>query len=249
MEIRSIKNILFAGILLFAVATRLSAQTPDWTMLTPELGGTLKLGLAVGDDSKWFSDFKTVKEKSRDMETIVTLKDDIGGKSEISYIIRPLKDSKGAVMQLTAKNLPENARLIWTYGGASNQTPDETATGIQPHDCFENVFSIEGNSFTLYYGTSRKLKIMEGLTPPGEKLRLGDANQQETPLQLLHSGKKTTAQVLTSEVTLENETAYYFCFYFLNPKADYNYYMLPKLFENGSYVVNKETEWMKSTPD
>jgi len=35
----------------------------------------------------------------------------------------------------------------------------------------------------------------------------------------------------------------------LNPKADYNYFMLPRLFEDGYYRVNEETEWMKSTPD
>ncbi len=226
------------------------AQDPDWSMLAPELGGTLRLGVANSNSSKWFADFKTIKEKAQEHEVIFTLKDEIISKGEIKYHIRFLKDSKGAVIKLTTNNIPENIKLIWTYGGASNDVkPEGWKTVLVPDDCYKNVFSIEGNSFTLYYGTSRKLRVLEALVPPGEEPRLADAKQQESPLKLLHSGKKTDAQVVASQSKLIANEALYFCFYFLNPKADYNYFMLPELFENRSYMVNKQTEWMKSTPD
>ncbi len=241
-------NILLIGLLL-CLPCFLIGQTSDWTLRTPELGGTLRLGVVSGEKSLWFSDFSKIKEKKTREELIISLKDDLIGKGEIDFVIRPLKDSDGAVMKLVTKNLPEGVSFIWAYGGASNEIAEEEFNPIRPKDCSENVFSIEGNSFTLYYGTSRKLKILEALTPPGEALRLADAKKQDTPVELLNSGKKSDAQVVASVFDIKNDSAYYFCFYYLNPKADYNYFMLPKLFEDGSYQVNKETEWMKSTPD
>jgi len=241
----------FAFLLAFLCLGFVKAQNPDWSLLTPKLAGTLRIGVSTQGASKWFSEFASVKMKSSEKEIKYILKDELIGKGVIEFLIRPLEDSKGAVMKLNSDNIPKGLQLIWTYGGASNNKVDIEMWKpvILPKDCYQNVFSIEGNSFTLYYGNSRKLKILEGLTPAGGKLRLADANQQTNPIQLLKSGKKTVAQVLTADFKMVDGQDYYFCFYFLNPAADYNYFMLPKLFEEGSYRVNKETEWMKSTPD
>ncbi|WP_321321669.1 DUF4450 domain-containing protein [Labilibaculum sp.] len=242
---------IFAFLLAFLCLGFVKAQNPDWSLITPELAGTLRIGVASQGTSKWFSEFKSIKLKSSEKEKKYILKDEILVKGAIEFLIRPLADSKGAVMKLCGENLPKDLQLIWTYGGAANKDVDSSRwlPAILPEDCYQNVFSIEGNSFTLYYGNSRKLKIIEGLTPPGGTLRLADANEQANPIQLLKSGKKTVTQVLTADLKMVDEQNYYFCFYFLNPTADYNYFMLPKLFEEGSYRVNKETEWMKSTPD
>ncbi|MFA9370186.1 MAG: DUF4450 domain-containing protein [Labilibaculum antarcticum] len=240
-----------AFILAFLCLGFVKAQNPDWSLLVPKLAGTLRIGVSTEGNSKWFSEFASVKLKSSEKEIKYILKDELLGKGVVEFLIRPLTDSKGAVMKLSSKNIPEDLQLIWTYGGASNKDVEigKWLPIILPDDCYQNVFSIEGNSFTLYYGNSRKLRILEGLTPPEANLKLADAYQQASPFQLLQSGKKTVAQVLTADVKIVAEKDYYFCFYFLNPMADFNYFMLPKLFEEGSYRVNKETEWMKSTPD
>ncbi len=242
------KSFLFLIVVLCAPCFSM-AQAPNWSLLTPQLGGTLRFGFAIENQSKWFTDFSKIKHKITESEEIYTLTDPILGKGSLIFTIRKLKDSKGAVMQLSSNHLPENAKLIWCYGGASNNDVQDWVPQIMTEDCYQNVFSIEGNSFTLYYGTSRKLKILEALTPPGEKVRLADAQKQQNPAVMLTSGKKTTYQMAASEFDMVDGELYYFCFYFLNPKADYNYDMLPKLFQDRSYIVNKETNWMKSTPD
>ena len=242
---------IFTLLLAFLCMGFLKAQNPDWSLLAPKLAGTLRIGVSLEGNSKWFSEFASIKLKSSGKEMKYILKDKILAKGTIEFVIRPLADSKGAVMKLRGDNFPENLKLIWTYGGASNKNVDldRWEPKILADDCYQNVFSIEGNSFTLYYGDSRKLRILEALTPSADRLRLADANQQGNPLQLLQSGKKTVAQVLAADVKIVAAQDYYFCFYFLNPTADYNYFMLPKLFKEGSFRVNKETEWMKSTPD
>jgi len=242
---------IVAFLLAFLCIGFLDAQNPDWSLLTPKLAGTLRIGVSTDGNSKWVSEFSSVKIKSSEKEVKYTLKDEIIGKGVIEFLIHPLNDSKGAVMKISGTGFPEDLKLIWTYGGASNKDINIEAwmPKILPKDCYQNVFSIEGNSFTLYYGNSRKLKILEALTPPGGILRLADANKQADPTQLLQSGKKTVAQVLAADLKIVAKNDYYFCFYFLNPMADYNYFMLPKLFEEGKYRVNKEIKWMKSTPD
>jgi len=254
MKIKSLNTVLHAcctllGLMLFQYTF---AQNTNWSVLTPKLAGTLKLGVINGNESKWFSDFFKIKEKSNSKETIYTIKDHIIGNGKIELIIRSLTDSKGNILKVNFTDIPANTKLIWAYGGASNKKTDahNWIPNIKPNDCYQNVFSIEGNSFTLYYGTSRHLKILEALTPPpSSHLRLSDAYRQNSPIDLLRSNKSTSAQILTANVIIPKSESLYFCFYFLSPKADYNYFMLPKLFEKGSYRVNDETEWMKSTPD
>ena len=228
-----------------------SAQQPDVTFLTPKLAGTLRMGIEVNGESKWLTDFSSIKTKEKENRIEYTLNDALIGKGRISWIIKKLKDSEGAVMKWSSDKMPEGAKLIWAYGGASNEVVElqSKKTMLLPEYCYQNVFSIEGHSFTLYYGTSRSLRILEVETPPGDKLRLCDANKQANPLQLLNSGKDNKAQVVGSSVSLQAADELYFCVYYLNPKADYNYFMLPQLFEDGYYRVNEETEWMKSTPD
>ncbi len=228
-----------------------SAQQPDVTFLTPKLAGTLRLGVEVNGESKWLADFSSVKRKENENQVQYILKDDFIGKGKVTWIVKRLADSEGAVMKWSSDKMPKGAKLIWAYGGASNEEvkhkPKQNM--LLPEYCHQNVFSIEGHSFTLYYGTSRSLRILEVETPPGHKLRLCDANKQANPLQLLNSGKDNKAHVVAANVPLSTTDELYFCVYYLNPKADYNYFMLPRLFEDGYYRVNEETEWMKSTPD
>ncbi|MCU4162939.1 DUF4450 domain-containing protein [Carboxylicivirga caseinilyticus] len=243
-------NLSLGLILCWGTINALALQ-PDVTFLTPRLAGTLRLGVEVNGESKWLSDFSSVNKKEKANQTEYTLKDAFIGKGKISWIIKELTDSEGAVMKWSSDNMPDGAKLIWAYGGASNgvvqHTPEKNM--LLPEYCDQNVFSIEGHSFTLYYGTSRSLRILEVETPPGDKLRLCDANQQKYPLQFLNSGKNNKSHALGSSVPLQSNDELYFCVYYLSPKADYNYFMLPQLFEEGYFRVNEETEWMKSTPD
>ena len=92
-----------------------------------------------------------------------------------------------------------------------------------------NVFSVEGQAFTCYYGESIKLRTLQAVTPTDD-IRLSNGHQDKTPLQLYESGKRTDRPVLAGRCPLTANGKLYFCFYEQNAQADYNYFMLPELF-------------------
>lgn len=226
------------------------AQLPDRSFFVPELSGTLRFGLAKGEQSIWLAEIKDKIEmqKSKDETVYVITHKNWIGEGTIQFFVNELKDTKGIIIRLTASNVPADVKLMWAFGGSSGDTKP-VQTIIQPELCKDNVFSIEGNAFTVYYGTSRALKVFQGVVPPISDILLSDARKQETPLKLYSSGKKTDAPALSGSMPLENNKSFYFCFYKQNPAADYNYFLLPSLYENGSVILPNSKEWMKSTPD
>lgn len=189
--------------------------------------GTFRLGIVVGDESRWLDECKLKKTGDR----IYIIKDALLEKGEVRLVICPLTDTKGFVMEVSGSRLPENTSLCWAFGACNEDEslPQEGAV-ISPEACRDNVFSDEENAFTVYYGESMGLRITSGLMPPGSELRLSDARKQETPLELYDSGKKTDAPVLSGLYPWATQETCYFCFYKQNSKADYNYFMLPELF-------------------
>lgn len=57
-----------------------------------------------------------------------------------------------------------------------------------------NVFSVEGQAFTCYYGESMKLRTLQAVTPTDD-IRLSNGRQDKTPL-LLYESKRTDRPVL-----------------------------------------------------
>ena len=143
----------------------------------------------------------------------ITPKDKIEG---ISFQWKPLTDSRGFILQVSITSLSDADTLFWSFGDCR---PDADV----------NVFSVEGQAFTCYYGESMKLRTVQAVTP-SKDIRLSDGQQDQTPLSLYQSGKKTTRPLLAGRCPLTPNTRLYFCFYEQNEKADYNYFLLRELF-------------------
>lgn len=93
----------------------------------------------------------------------------------------------------------------------------------------QSVPSIEGRQTVIYYGTSRALRTVNVIAPG------------VTVLVDYHD--------IGGRVELKKDESAYFVIYKLNPKADYNEYMVERLHETGSYIVNGSEQWMESTPN
>ena len=190
--------------------------------------GTFRLGIVVGNESRWLDEC----EQKRTGDRTYMIKDTLLGKGEVKLMICFLTETKGLLVEVSGSRLPENLSLCWAFGACNE---DKSVWGKDasnsPQACKDNVFSDELNAFTVYYGESMALRVTQGITPLGSELRLSDAHRQASPLQLYHSGKKTDAPVVSSLYSWDTKEKCYFCFYKQNVKADYNYFMLPELFE------------------
>ena len=129
-----------------------------------------------------------------------------------------LTNTKGFITEVYIKDIPRGSELFWSF------------SGTEPALCKDNVYSVEGCAFTVYYGESMALRTIQACTPPGSEIRLSDAHRQSSPLAFFHSGKKTDAPALAAKLPVQSGEKYYFCFYRQNAFADYNYFMLEEVF-------------------
>ncbi len=249
-------------VLLVAVSLTLKAAAPNTTVLRkaadktlvlaqngtdfgffmPETGGYLFTGLMVGEKSLWLRDAKQLKSQVSNRGWEVQVNDPILGTGQLRLEVQPLTDCNGLVLKITGKSLPEGLNFVWAYGGGSYDTlPAAKMTFLQPEQCHDNVFSREINAFTMYYGTTAKLKVMMGVMPLQTETRLSDAKKLTSPLAFWNSGKKTDSPALAGSNSLLSGESYYYCIYRQNQLADYNYYLLPALFAKEAMLKTTTT--------
>jgi len=209
----------------------LACKTPEFSFHFPQMAGNFKLGLISSQKSLWCNELKIVKLKKSPGKLTYTLEDNLLKEGKIIVRVSKLTDSDGLIMEVEGVNLPDGLDLFWSFGGSyAVELPNKRDSSLKPEYCKDNVFSVEGNAFTVYYGESLNLKVVQAVVPDNSDIRLSDAHKQSTPLAFHQSGKKTDAPALTGTSRLVNGKLY-FCFYVQNAKADYNSFMLPELFK------------------
>ena len=99
----------------------------------------------------------------------------------VSFQWKALPDSRGFILEVEVASAPEADALFWSFGDCQ---PDSDI----------NVFSVEGQAFTCYYGESMQLRTLQAVTPTDD-IRLSDGHKDATPLMLYESGKRTDRPV------------------------------------------------------
>lgn len=196
-------KILVIDFLLWSIGTSVHAQGNTLSYSMPDGSGTLKLGIIENDSSQWL-----------DMQ-----------RHELHVQCYPLSDTKGFILEVESPR--QDTLLSWAFGGCDAHT---SKNDIDPADCKDNVFNVEGTQITVYHGKVMQLKTTHLIVPSASVIRLSDGHRQATPLTLFTSGKKTDAPVLAATCPLRKGEKVYFCAYKANQKADYADYMLPQLF-------------------
>ena len=106
----------------------------------------------------------------------------------VSFQWKALPDSRGFILEVEVASAPEADALFWSFGDCQ---PDSDI----------NVFSVEGQAFTCYYGESMQLRTLQAVTPTDD-IRLSDGHKDATPLMLYESGKRTDRPVLAGRCSL-----------------------------------------------
>lgn len=191
-----------------------AGDLPEFAMYMPGMGGNLKFGLIVGNQSKWLIAASDIEARYRAGSMVYKIKDPLLGKGVLHMQVLALSMAEGLVLKARFENVTADISLFWAFGGASGKTfsrsgdmgPDpESVFYLKAENCKDNSYEIKGNSFVLGYGKTKKLIGVF----PSSALKIGDAADQETPAGLDRSlGKEHP--VITGKLKVQQAKDFYF---------------------------------------
>lgn len=262
-----------------------TSDFPEFGLYMPNLGGSVYMAIATPTTTTWIKDMESIESRFKSGQRTYIIKDKKHlGNGMLAIDAVALCDGDGLVVKYQAKNVPAGTKILWIYGGASNERfSREGDIGADPANsfyikatnCKDNVYDIDKNTFTLFYGmNTRPLSLDEayenpktidksritsvalptntlritGTFPKEATIREVDGNLIEQLDKLVNS-ERTKNPVILAEYAISN-TPFYFEMH--NPKshADFTYSQLAKAFDKGIEFRTKIASTMKvNTPD
>lgn len=254
-----------------------AGDLPEFAIYLPGMGGNLKFGLLNGKESKWLIDANKIETRYRAGKMVYAIKDSLLGNGRLMLTVLACHDREALMVKIEGANVPDGVQLISVYGGATGQkfsrdgdigADPESSFYLKPEYCKGNVYRINGNAFSLYYGSQSlseeqryeiqykpvtdsgktMLKTITGVFPPSPALKICDANQQASPLQLV-SSVDSLISVVASQTTFSSSPLYFFI---QNGKAgnEPSYDSLPRIFDEAERSRKALAGRIKvSTPD
>jgi hypothetical protein len=149
-----------------------TSDFPEFGLYMPNFGGSVYLALSSKDTVIWVRNAKEIVSQYEKGVRSYTIKDPILGKGTLQITALAFSDADGMIVKSRAENLTEGIKLIWIYGGASNERfAREGDIGADPKDCFYikgknaegNTFELKGNQFVNFYGTNKKVRLPDSI--------------------------------------------------------------------------------------
>jgi hypothetical protein len=274
---RRFNRALYGGNTAFRVE---AGDLPEFALYLPGMGGNLKFGVVNTNGSKWLIGADKIKTRYRPGSMVYRINDSLLGVS-ISITVLSLYEQEGIIVKVEGGKSNNDSHLIAAYGGATGikfsrdgdiGADPESSFYLKPEYCADNVYLIDKNRFTIFYGSKRALTEEEryeiqnnpkrekdssdnrqnlrsiiGVFPSSALLKLADANEQRTPDSYLESSQSSLPS-LCADVKLNEQPVY---FLILNSKvSSLNYTDLPVLFERTEARRQELANRIKvSTPD
>ncbi|MCR4414457.1 MAG: DUF4450 domain-containing protein, partial [Thermoguttaceae bacterium] len=173
-----------------------AGDLPEFLLCLPGKGGTLRLGIASGDRSKWLFEADRVVARYRAGAMQYVIRDGLLGPGSLALDVLPRPESEGVVLRVSPSADAKAGELVWAFGGASgfNQWTNldtcgycpESVCWLKPEDCEKNQFQIIPTGFELR-SPAHKGRPMVGTVPRESRLKIADADQLGTPAGLLAS--------------------------------------------------------------
>ncbi|MCD8260939.1 MAG: DUF4450 domain-containing protein [Bacteroides sp.] len=203
-----------------------TSDFPEFGLYMPRLGGSVYLAIASPSGTRWVKEMESIESRFKSGQRTYIIQDKkYLGEGVLTVDAVALADGDGFVVKYQGKDIPAGTKIVWIYGGANNQrfsregdlgADPANSFFIQPQNCKGNIYQIDKNRFTLFYGTntremtneerSRALQIT-GVFPTGTTIREADGNRIDDLPGLLNSGK-TGHPVIIAEYTMESEPFY-----------------------------------------
>ena len=189
---------------------------PEFSMYLPGRGGNLRLGIKAGGRVMWLKDASHIETRYRPGELIYEIRDKaLGARASVRLEVLAYADTEGFIVRARATGFSGAARLLWAYGGVNGQRGARDGDigtesvsisqyfQLQPSFTDDNAFELGTGGFTLRSAHA----IIVGVTPPGAKQHIGNADHWNDLSTLLSDAVEATSKrkVVVGEAPLSNE--------------------------------------------
>ena len=195
-----------------------ASDVPEMLLSLPGKGGTLWLGIANGDASKWLHKADDVVARYRAGAMRYEVRDSLLGRGKLTVDIVPMGESEGTLIQVSASKNAAAVDLVWLFGGASGfkngwafdtaRYCSEAKVLLVPQDCAKNEFKITEAGFELRAPCHGSRPVV-GTMPPGSKLKIANADSLKSPNSLWESSAKQLP-ILVGRRTLKSSEPLFF---------------------------------------
>jgi hypothetical protein len=143
-----------------------AGDLPEFALYMPGMGGNFKLGIWLGNKSKWLTEASYIKAIYRPGSMIYEIKDPILSNGVLYLTVLALADGEGMIIKTEAKNIQPKIELVCAFGGASGKkfsrdgdigADPESSFYLHADNCKDNSYTLDKNSFHLLYGTGKVL--------------------------------------------------------------------------------------------
>ena len=171
-----------------------AGDLPEFALYMPRLGGTLRLGIIRGDQSKWMIEADQIEARYNNGSMRYTISDELLDGGELKLKLLALADADGMILKMEGEDLPEDVQLFWVYGGASDKrfsregdlgADPESVFYLKPEHCADNEYKVDVSSFSVHYGKPDNRKCIQGIVPFYSIIRVADAANQANPLEFM----------------------------------------------------------------
>lgn len=236
---RRFNRALYGGNTAFRVE---AGDLPEFALYLPGMGGNLKFGLIKNNRSKWLIDANKIEAGYRPGSMIYNIRDSLLGTGTLMITVLSLYEREGLIVKLETRNVDDDVQLIAAYGGVTGQkfsrdgdigADPESSFYLKPEYCSGNIFSINRNEFSVFFGSKKPLteedryeiqnfpnqkrdslnekadfKKLVGIFPSTSRLKLSDANKQQTPVEFYQS-TSSSFPALCGEMKLHDQPLYF----------------------------------------
>jgi len=236
---RRFNRALYGGNTAFRVE---AGDLPEFALYLPGMGGNLKFGLINDNRSKWLINADKIETRYRGGSMIYEVRDSLLGNGSVIITVLSLFQSEGLIVRIESKNIGPGIQLVAAYGGATGLkfsrdgdigADPESSFDLKPEYCTDNIYSINKNQFSLYFGSKKPLteeeryeiqnfpkqkkdaasnredlRTITGIFPGFAHLKLSDAAQQQSPAAFYQSNT-SGFPALCAELKLNNDPVYF----------------------------------------
>ncbi len=193
-----------------------AGDLPEFSLYLPGHGGNLRIGIAVGENSKWAFQADTVSARYRPGRMIYEVRDSLLGGGSLELELMTQGEGSGIYLAITPRDISSGTLLTWVFGGVSGhkgRRGGDIGCEVEPVSNFFQLRTEEcaGNSYAIESSTAHQRSHAANLQlsfPPGSRLGIANATDWNADWKTLANSTAGELPILTGSIKLETTPLY-----------------------------------------